>query len=127
MQHHQCVCVCTCLTPVCVCVFALFSVHKDHYENLYCVISGQKDFILLPPTERPFIPYGTWIKWDHVLLLEPQPLQLCVCVFVCATGHYQPAEYRQQDDGVFEVVDRSDSEKVSLQWDGKFLLVKRCL
>ncbi len=34
------------------------SVHKDHYENLYCVISGEKNFILLPPTDRPFIPYG---------------------------------------------------------------------
>lgn len=63
---------------------AVTSLHKDHYENLYCVISGQKDFILLPPTDRPFIPYG----------------------------RYQPAEYRQRDDGVFEVVDRSDSEKV---------------
>lgn len=35
-----------------------FSVHKDHYENLYCVVSGEKHFILLPPTDRPFIPYG---------------------------------------------------------------------
>lgn len=34
------------------------AVHKDHYENLYCVISGEKKFILLPPTDRPFIPYG---------------------------------------------------------------------
>lgn len=34
------------------------SVHKDHYENLYCVVSGEKHFILLPPTDRPFIPYG---------------------------------------------------------------------
>lgn len=36
------------------------SVHKDHYENLYCVISGEKNFILLPPTDRPFIPYGNY-------------------------------------------------------------------
>ncbi|XP_039993450.1 bifunctional peptidase and (3S)-lysyl hydroxylase JMJD7 isoform X2 [Xiphias gladius] len=59
-------------------------VHKDHYENLYCVISGEKNFILLPPTDRPFVPYGV----------------------------YQPAVYRRQDDGAFEVVDQSDSEKV---------------
>ncbi|XP_061553364.1 bifunctional peptidase and (3S)-lysyl hydroxylase JMJD7 isoform X2 [Phycodurus eques] len=59
-------------------------VHKDPYENLYCVISGQKDFILLPPTDRPFIPYGL----------------------------YQPAVYRQKDDGDFEVVDQRDREKV---------------
>lgn len=42
--------------PTCICV--CLSVHKDHYENLYCVISGEKNFILLPPTDRPFIPYG---------------------------------------------------------------------
>lgn len=25
------------------------SVHKDPYENIYCVVSGHKDFILIPP------------------------------------------------------------------------------
>ncbi|XP_073339016.1 bifunctional peptidase and (3S)-lysyl hydroxylase JMJD7 [Pagrus major] len=63
---------------------AVTSMHKDHYENLYCVISGEKNFILLPPTDRPFIPYG----------------------------EYQPAVYHQQDDGEFRVVDQSGSEKV---------------
>ncbi|XP_031735253.1 bifunctional peptidase and (3S)-lysyl hydroxylase JMJD7 isoform X1 [Anarrhichthys ocellatus] len=63
---------------------AVTSMHKDHYENLYCVISGEKTFLLLPPTDRPFIPYGV----------------------------YQPAVYHQREDGEFEVVDQSDSEKV---------------
>lgn len=27
------------------------SFHKDHYENLYAVISGEKHFVLLPPTD----------------------------------------------------------------------------
>ncbi|XP_040916457.1 bifunctional peptidase and (3S)-lysyl hydroxylase JMJD7 [Toxotes jaculatrix] len=63
---------------------AVTSMHKDHYENLYCVISGEKNFILLPPTDRPFIPYGV----------------------------YQQAVYRQREDGEFEVVDQSESEKV---------------
>ncbi|KAL2940055.1 JmjC domain-containing protein 7, partial [Bienertia sinuspersici] len=27
------------------------SFHKDHYENLYAVVSGEKHFILLPPTD----------------------------------------------------------------------------
>lgn len=27
------------------------SFHKDHYENLYTVVSGQKHFLLLPPTD----------------------------------------------------------------------------
>ncbi|XP_057715218.1 bifunctional peptidase and (3S)-lysyl hydroxylase JMJD7 isoform X2 [Corythoichthys intestinalis] len=63
---------------------AITSLHKDPYENVYCVVSGQKDFILLPPTDRPFIPYGL----------------------------YQPAVYRQKEDGDFEVVDQKNSQKV---------------
>ncbi|KAM9328317.1 bifunctional peptidase and (3S)-lysyl hydroxylase JMJD7 [Pholidichthys leucotaenia] len=63
---------------------AITSMHKDHYENVYCVISGEKHFILLPPTDRPFIPYGV----------------------------YQPAVYHQQEDGKFEVINQADSEKV---------------
>ncbi|XP_043998608.1 bifunctional peptidase and (3S)-lysyl hydroxylase JMJD7 isoform X2 [Gambusia affinis] len=39
---------------------AVTSMHKDPYENLYCVISGEKHFILLPPTDRPFVPYGLY-------------------------------------------------------------------
>lgn len=27
------------------------SFHKDHYENLYAVVSGEKRFLLLPPTD----------------------------------------------------------------------------
>ncbi|XP_063354258.1 bifunctional peptidase and (3S)-lysyl hydroxylase JMJD7 [Pelmatolapia mariae] len=63
---------------------AITSMHKDHYENLYCVISGEKHFVLMPPTDRPFIPYGL----------------------------FQPAVYHQRDDGEFEVIDQSDSEMV---------------
>ncbi|XP_017263005.1 bifunctional peptidase and (3S)-lysyl hydroxylase JMJD7 [Kryptolebias marmoratus] len=63
---------------------AVTSMHKDPYENLYCVVSGEKHFLLLPPTDRPFIPYGV----------------------------YQPAVYHQQDDGEFKVVDQRDSQKV---------------
>ncbi|KAK7015906.1 JmjC domain-containing protein 7 [Halocaridina rubra] len=36
---------------------AVTSMHKDHYENIYCVVSGFKDFILQPPTDLPWIPY----------------------------------------------------------------------
>lgn len=31
---------------------------------------------------------------------------------MCLSGEYQPAVYRQRDDGEFEVVDQTDSEKV---------------
>lgn len=31
--------------------------HKDPYENIYCVIDGKKDFLIIPPTDLPFVPY----------------------------------------------------------------------
>lgn len=31
------------------------SCHKDHYENIYVVIAGEKHFTLLPPTDAPFM------------------------------------------------------------------------
>ncbi|XP_077320663.1 bifunctional peptidase and (3S)-lysyl hydroxylase JMJD7 isoform X1 [Lithobates pipiens] len=63
---------------------AVTSLHKDHYENLYCVILGEKHFILHPPTDRPFIPYEL----------------------------YQPAVYQVNEDGSFAVVDQESAEKV---------------
>lgn len=36
------------------------SVHKDHYENFYAVISGEKTFTLLPPTDIAFFPERTY-------------------------------------------------------------------
>ncbi|KAI9910934.1 hypothetical protein PsorP6_011104 [Peronosclerospora sorghi] len=29
---------------------AVSTLHKDHYENMYCVVKGQKEFTLLPPS-----------------------------------------------------------------------------
>jgi len=37
---------------------AITSMHKDPYENIYCVVSGYKDFILQPPSDLPWIPYA---------------------------------------------------------------------
>lgn len=34
---------------------AVSSMHKDHYENLYCVVRGTKRFTLLPPTDLPWL------------------------------------------------------------------------
>ncbi|XP_050307019.1 bifunctional peptidase and (3S)-lysyl hydroxylase Jmjd7 isoform X2 [Anthonomus grandis grandis] len=36
---------------------AVTSMHKDPYENIYCVIDGFKDFILIPPCDLPYVPY----------------------------------------------------------------------
>lgn len=30
--------------------------HKDPYENIYCVVSGYKDFILIPPVDLHYVP-----------------------------------------------------------------------
>ncbi|CAH2097679.1 unnamed protein product [Euphydryas editha] len=54
---------------------AVTSMHKDPYENIYCVIDGYKDFILIPPTDLPYVPYKRYPqaefkrngdKWDIV-------------------------------------------------------------
>jgi len=34
---------------------AISSLHKDHYENMYIVVSGEKHFTLLPPMDFPFL------------------------------------------------------------------------
>ncbi|KAK0082117.1 hypothetical protein PV325_011035 [Microctonus aethiopoides] len=39
---------------------AITSMHKDPYENIYCVISGEKEFILHPPTDLPWIPHSKY-------------------------------------------------------------------
>ncbi|XP_021097478.1 jmjC domain-containing protein 7 isoform X14 [Heterocephalus glaber] len=63
---------------------AVTSLHKDHYENLYCVVSGEKHFLLHPPSDRPFIPYEM----------------------------YTPASYQLTEEGTFKVVDEEAMEKV---------------
>ncbi|XP_028677523.2 bifunctional peptidase and (3S)-lysyl hydroxylase JMJD7 [Erpetoichthys calabaricus] len=63
---------------------AITSMHKDHYENLYCVISGEKQFILIPPSDRPFVPYEL----------------------------YHPATFHEQEDGTFSIVEEECVDKV---------------
>ncbi|XP_075399046.1 bifunctional peptidase and (3S)-lysyl hydroxylase JMJD7-like [Tenrec ecaudatus] len=67
-------------------VAAVMSLHKDHYENLYCVLYEEKHFLLYPPSDRPFIPYEL----------------------------YTPSTYRLTEVGTFEVVDEEAMEKVSI-------------
>nr|CAD7400551.1 unnamed protein product [Timema cristinae] len=66
---------------------AITSMHKDPYENIYCVVSGYKDFILLPPTDRPWIPYKS----------------------------FPVASYKEVAPGHFEIVPRSDKGSASRQ------------
>ncbi|XP_066198079.1 bifunctional peptidase and (3S)-lysyl hydroxylase JMJD7 isoform X2 [Saccopteryx leptura] len=69
---------------------AVTSLHKDHYENLYCVVSGEKYFLLHPPSDRPFIPYEI----------------------------YTPATYQLTEEGSFTMVDEEAMEKVSVWFQG---------
>jgi len=36
---------------------AVTSMHKDPYENIYCVVRGHKELVLQPPTDLPWVPY----------------------------------------------------------------------
>ncbi|XP_023613275.1 cytosolic phospholipase A2 beta isoform X6 [Myotis lucifugus] len=65
---------------------AVTSLHKDHYENLYCVVSGEKHFLLHPPSDRPFIPYEM----------------------------YTPATYQLTEEGSFKMVDEEAMEKAKV-------------
>lgn len=61
---------------------AVTSMHKDPYENIYCVISGFKDFIIIPPIDVPLVPRHT----------------------------YQSAIYESDDEGVFHIKPLFDGE-----------------
>ena len=58
--------------------YSITSFHKDHYENLYAVITGSKTFILLPPTDLPCLTYkqykvGRYCKtWNDQYKIIPQ-------------------------------------------------------
>ncbi|XP_055291886.1 cytosolic phospholipase A2 beta [Moschus berezovskii] len=76
---------------------AVTSLHKDHYENLYCVVSGEKHFLLHPPSDRPFIPYEL----------------------------YTQATYQLTEEGSFKMVDEEAMEKAKVP--GTCLLTIRVL
>jgi len=44
---------------------AVTSLHKDPYENIYCVVKGSKTFTIYPPSDRPFIPYREYLIKKH--------------------------------------------------------------
>lgn len=55
------------------------SFHKDHYENLYVVISGEKRFTLLPPTDahRMYIRKYPAAKYQY----HQVPLPCCNLIY----------------------------------------------
>ncbi|XP_055308433.1 bifunctional peptidase and (3S)-lysyl hydroxylase Jmjd7 isoform X3 [Sitodiplosis mosellana] len=67
---------------------AITSLHKDPYENMYCVISGYKEFILIPPTDYAYVnrrkyPVGTYkMAQNGEMFIDPvadesgEPIQI---------------------------------------------------
>ena len=70
---------------------AITSMHKDHYENLYCVVSGRKIFTLLPPTDLPMIPYEL----------------------------YTPARFKATESGYFEIIDENTQNSTDFSTSNK--------
>lgn len=56
---------------------AISSLHKDPYENIYCVIRGSKTFTLYPPTDRPLIQYKMYDVWRYTESGDIQPEPDC--------------------------------------------------
>eukprot|EP00605_Chrysophyceae_sp_TOSAG23-4_P000267 GSChrysophyteH1.ASY1.ANO1.309.1 assembled CDS len=49
------------------------SLHKDFYENMYCVVRGTKTFILLPPTDIAFLPSRTLPTSTYIYDSQGEP------------------------------------------------------
>ncbi|OQS01127.1 hypothetical protein ACHHYP_01804 [Achlya hypogyna] len=45
---------------------AVSTMHKDHYENMYCVVRGRKHFTLLPPSDVAFLHETTYPTTRYV-------------------------------------------------------------
>lgn len=44
---------------------AVSTTHRDFYENIYCVVRGEKRFTLLPPSDVPFVPEAAFRVARH--------------------------------------------------------------
>lgn len=83
--------------------------HKDPYENIYCVISGYKDFILIPPVDLPHVPRATYptgaYKTDGSgeMLIEP----ILNSSFL---GSFNEIQYLN------EKIFSDDNESIAVEW-----------
>ena len=67
--------------------------HKDHYENLFYVCSGQKEFILCPPADVVFLHEGEF-----------------------PSGTFQPRRGRGNHDTWVVVADSGEDSEVATKW-----------
>lgn len=85
--------------------------HKDHYENIYCVVSGYKDFILHPPTDLAWIPYGKFYSFYSGLWKSMNDFSNYA---IGISGHYPAAQFYRKDD-VFDTKVLEDADRVNLK------------
>ncbi|RZC46687.1 hypothetical protein C5167_039636 [Papaver somniferum] len=82
------------------------SFHKDHYENLYAVITGEKHFLLLPPTDvhrlyiqnYPAARYSLSQETGELTLQLEEPRRH---VPWCSVNPYPPAAIKDQEVSKF--------------------------
>jgi len=58
---------------------AVTSMHKDPYENIYCVVRGQKNIILHPPTDLPWVPYKKYKPAVYKYFEEFRKFEIVKC------------------------------------------------
>ncbi|KAK9049256.1 hypothetical protein SSX86_031777 [Deinandra increscens subsp. villosa] len=82
------------------------SFHKDHYENLYAVVTGEKHFVLLPPTDvhRMYIREYPAAKYNYSQETEEFKLELenpLRTVPWCSVNPYPLAENKEKEMSEF--------------------------
>ncbi|KAG7300906.1 hypothetical protein JYU34_015249 [Plutella xylostella] len=83
---------------------AVTSMHKDPYENIYCVIDGYKDFILIPPTDLPYVPYKRYPVAEFKLTGDKWSI-------VPNASGTETTDSEETDDGVRRIEDDGDGVK----------------
>lgn len=80
------------------------SFHKDHYENLYAVVSGEKHFTLLPPTDvhRMYVKNYPTAHYERTVSFLAPCLLACYseyCSVTTASPHCMPDHCKRRSQG----------------------------
>jgi jumonji domain-containing protein 7 len=89
------------------------SFHKDHYENLYAVVSGEKHFLLLPPTDfhRMYIKDYPAARYSYSQVLEPTE---CGYIYIYIYGRIVDIDVLLQETG--ELTLELEKEARNVPW-----------
>lgn len=84
--------------------------HKDPYENIYCVVSGYKDFVLIPPVDLQWVPRATYpsalYKLNHLNEVVIDPIVNGEVLNPNRLDRYTNSDYSFPDD----------REPISVEW-----------